>query len=337
MCLKKLIEDEEVSLVDGVLEGALGALGFGDEGSSVLGNTSQKVKEGIRTTQEKALVRSIRAKYVLGDLQNEAEISRYIASLTYTMGYNHQWRQAKTVSCILVSNTLIDILLSFHDAEDAQKLLWSALKARFEGVSTSSSQNIAFLSTEIKGSTLKQSTADRKYQKDILGCLKQGIYCYTHDDEDCCKWMRMLLEEIGIDGMVLGHFARECRFAKYQENRANGRKEKKIVAIEDSIKAWDLGKGELAQRGVNMFCMVTVLIHLIKDCDYRKNLQTTKPIKPKGNAGFKDTKTSLIETSSNRVETIVTSKETLGTARPRVPQAVLSQSTGRPYYPRMDK
>ncbi|GJR43994.1 putative ribonuclease H-like domain-containing protein [Tanacetum coccineum] len=32
----------------------------------------------------------------------------------------------------------------------------------------------------------------------------------------------------------LGHFARECRFAKYQENRANGRQEKKIVTIEDS-------------------------------------------------------------------------------------------------------
>ncbi|GKF91791.1 ribonuclease H-like domain-containing protein, partial [Tanacetum coccineum] len=31
----------------------------------------------------------------------------------------------------------------------------------------------------------------------------------------------------------LGHFARKCRFDKYQENRANGRKEKKIVAIED--------------------------------------------------------------------------------------------------------
>ncbi|GKC23187.1 ribonuclease H-like domain-containing protein, partial [Tanacetum coccineum] len=27
----------------------------------------------------------------------------------------------------------------------------------------------------------------------------------------------------------LGHFARECRFAKYQENRANGRNEKRIV------------------------------------------------------------------------------------------------------------
>ncbi|GJQ95839.1 putative ribonuclease H-like domain-containing protein [Tanacetum coccineum] len=32
----------------------------------------------------------------------------------------------------------------------------------------------------------------------------------------------------------LGHFARECRFAKYQENKANGRNEKRIVAIEDS-------------------------------------------------------------------------------------------------------
>ncbi|GJR63857.1 hypothetical protein Tco_0624278 [Tanacetum coccineum] len=31
-----------------------------------------------------------------------------------------------------------------------------------------------------------------------------------------------------------GIFARECRFAKYQENRANGRQEKKTVAIEDS-------------------------------------------------------------------------------------------------------
>ncbi|GKG32045.1 ribonuclease H-like domain-containing protein, partial [Tanacetum coccineum] len=32
----------------------------------------------------------------------------------------------------------------------------------------------------------------------------------------------------------LGHFAREYRFAKYQENKANGRNEKRIVAIEDS-------------------------------------------------------------------------------------------------------
>ncbi|GJX28100.1 ribonuclease H-like domain-containing protein [Tanacetum coccineum] len=32
----------------------------------------------------------------------------------------------------------------------------------------------------------------------------------------------------------LGHFARECKFAKYQANRANGSKEKRFVPIEDS-------------------------------------------------------------------------------------------------------
>ncbi|GJT26735.1 ribonuclease H-like domain-containing protein [Tanacetum coccineum] len=32
----------------------------------------------------------------------------------------------------------------------------------------------------------------------------------------------------------LGHFARECRFDKYYENRANGRTEKQIVSIDDS-------------------------------------------------------------------------------------------------------
>ncbi|GKB25463.1 putative ribonuclease H-like domain-containing protein, partial [Tanacetum coccineum] len=38
-----------------------------------------------------------------------------------------------------------------------------------------------------------------------------------------------------ITGKAEGsHFARECRFAKYQENRANGHNEKRIVAIEDS-------------------------------------------------------------------------------------------------------
>ncbi|GJS13727.1 putative ribonuclease H-like domain-containing protein [Tanacetum coccineum] len=68
----------------------------------------------------------------------------------------------------------------------------------------------------------------------------------THDDEDCCKLMKSidLKPKNGItfdkskiecfNCQKLGHFARECRFAKYQENKANGRNEKRIVAIEDS-------------------------------------------------------------------------------------------------------
>ncbi|GJR79041.1 putative ribonuclease H-like domain-containing protein [Tanacetum coccineum] len=41
-------------------------------------------------------------------------------------------------------------------------------------------------------------------------------------------------KKLTFDGKWLCHFARECRFAKYQENRANGHNEKRIVAIEDS-------------------------------------------------------------------------------------------------------
>ncbi|GJZ64268.1 hypothetical protein Tco_0620689 [Tanacetum coccineum] len=48
----------------------------------------------------------------------------------------------------------------------------------------------------------------------------------THDDEDLLLMMRVAMKKLTSDGM--------CRFAKYQENRANGHKEKKIVAIEDS-------------------------------------------------------------------------------------------------------
>ncbi|GJZ33859.1 hypothetical protein Tco_0579295 [Tanacetum coccineum] len=117
-----------------------------------------------------------------------------------------------------------------------------------KGVSNSNSKNIAFLSTEVKGSTLKQSTADpANIPKDIIICLKQGakllLNCafppmksyvrsfaqpanYAYElmmMKTCCKLMRMLWKKLDI----------LCRFAKYQENRANGRQEKRIVAIED--------------------------------------------------------------------------------------------------------
>ncbi|GJY02242.1 hypothetical protein Tco_0360394 [Tanacetum coccineum] len=107
-------------------------------------------------------------------------------------------------------------LLSFHDAEDA-KTLWSAIKARFgedanlkflekptisvacvyehelKGVSNSSSQNIAFLSTEIKGSTLKQSTADpenipKGYTQAASSKVQTAPNCASHSDEIICSF-----------------------------------------------------------------------------------------------------------------------------------------------------
>ncbi|GJY82292.1 putative ribonuclease H-like domain-containing protein [Tanacetum coccineum] len=184
--------------------------------------------------------------------------------------------------------------LEFDDLYNNLKVYEHELK----GVSTSSSQNIAFLSTEVKGSTLKQSTADpdnisKGYTQatsskvhtapkcashsDEIICsffAQQASMPTTHDDEDLLQIDEDAMEEIDIRWQVamitarirkfmrktgrpidlkpkngitfdkskiecfncqkLGHFARECRFAKYQENRANGRNEKRIVAIEDS-------------------------------------------------------------------------------------------------------
>ncbi|GKC15223.1 ribonuclease H-like domain-containing protein, partial [Tanacetum coccineum] len=184
--------------------------------------------------------------------------------------------------------------LEFDDLYNNLKVYEHELK----GVSNSSSQNIAFLSTEIKGSTLKQSTADSENipkgytqaasskvqtapncasHSDEIICsffAQQASMPTTHDDEDLLQIDEDAMEEIDIRWQVamitarirkfmrktgrpidlkpkngitfdkskiecfncqkLGHFARECRFSKYQENRANGRQEKKIVAIEDS-------------------------------------------------------------------------------------------------------
>ncbi|GKD00570.1 hypothetical protein Tco_1170844 [Tanacetum coccineum] len=100
-------------------------------------------------------------------------------------------------------------LLSFHDAEDA-KTLWSAIKARFgefddlynnlkvyehelKGVSNSSSQNIAFLSTEIKGSTLKQSTAEpenipKGYTQSCSSKVQTSPNVSSHSDEIICSF-----------------------------------------------------------------------------------------------------------------------------------------------------
>ncbi|GJT55218.1 hypothetical protein Tco_0990272 [Tanacetum coccineum] len=51
--------------------------------------------------------------------------------------------------------------------------------------------------------------------------------CLQIDDESYGRQMTS-------DGKKFGSFARECKFAKYQANKANGSKEKRIVPIEDS-------------------------------------------------------------------------------------------------------
>ncbi|GJV89490.1 hypothetical protein Tco_1533428, partial [Tanacetum coccineum] len=63
----------------------------------------------------------------------------------------------------------------------------------WKGVSISSSQNIAFLSTEIKGSTLKQSTADpetipKGYTQTALSKVQTAPNCASHSDEIICSF-----------------------------------------------------------------------------------------------------------------------------------------------------
>ncbi|GKA37143.1 ribonuclease H-like domain-containing protein [Tanacetum coccineum] len=220
----------------------------------------------------------------------DAKVSHEDANLKFLRSLPSVWH---VVATMIRGQPGLDEL-EFDDLYNNLKVYEHELK----GVSNSSSQNIAFLSTEIKGSTLKQSTADSENipkgytqaasskvqtapncasHSDEIICsffAQQASMPTTHDDEDLLQIDEDAMEEIDIRWQVamitarirkfmrktgrpidlkpkngitfdkskiecfncqkLGHFARECRFAKYQENRANGRKEKKIVAIEDS-------------------------------------------------------------------------------------------------------
>ncbi|GKA73625.1 hypothetical protein Tco_0779927 [Tanacetum coccineum] len=62
-----------------------------------------------------------------------------------------------------------------------------------KGVSNSSSQNIAFLSTEVKGSTLKQSTANpanipKGYTQAASSKVQTAPNCASHSDEIICSF-----------------------------------------------------------------------------------------------------------------------------------------------------
>ncbi|GJT60309.1 putative ribonuclease H-like domain-containing protein [Tanacetum coccineum] len=95
--------------------------------------------------------------------------------------------------------------------------------------------------------------------------------------------------------------------------------------------------------------------HLIKDCNlHERTFKQTQTHKPKGTQGSRDTRS--VWNNANRVNhsnfsrnsryphqrksfipsAVLTREGLKSTARPEVPHAVLSQSTGRPYHPRMD-
>ncbi|GKF25888.1 hypothetical protein Tco_0081782, partial [Tanacetum coccineum] len=74
---------------------------------------------------------------------------------------------------------------------------WFPLKSKpsfhLKGVSNSSSQNIAFLSTEVKGSTLKQSTVElthipKGYTQDTSSKVQTAPKCASHSDEIICSF-----------------------------------------------------------------------------------------------------------------------------------------------------
>ncbi|GJX72585.1 ribonuclease H-like domain-containing protein [Tanacetum coccineum] len=129
--------------------------------------------------------------------------------------------------------------LDFDDLYNNLKVYEHELK----GVSNSNSQNIAFLSTEVKGSTLKQSTAEpahipKGYTQAISSKVPTAPNCVSHSDEIICSFFAqqasMPTTHDDEDLLQIDEDAMEEIDIRWQESRANGRNEKRIVAIEDS-------------------------------------------------------------------------------------------------------
>ncbi|GJS04249.1 ribonuclease H-like domain-containing protein [Tanacetum coccineum] len=216
-----------------------------------------------------------RFQHILSMLElHDATVSIEDANLKFLRSLPSVWH---VVATMIRGQPGLDEL-DFDDLYNNLKVYEHELK----GVSNSNSQNIAFLSTEVKGSTLKQSTAEpahipKGYTQAISSKVPTAPNCVshsdeiicsffaqqasmptTHDDEDLLQIDEDAMEEIDIRWQVamitarirkfmrktgrsidlkpkngitfdkskiecfncqkLGHFARECRFAKYQEN-----------------------------------------------------------------------------------------------------------------------
>ncbi|GJR54541.1 putative ribonuclease H-like domain-containing protein [Tanacetum coccineum] len=110
--------------------------------------------------------------------------------------------------------------LDFDDLYNNLKVYEHEIK----GASSSSSQNIAFLSAENKSSTSNEV---------ICSFFTQQASIPQTFSEDLSQIDKYALKEIDIRWQ-LGYFVRQCKFAKYQANKAIGNKERKFVPIQDS-------------------------------------------------------------------------------------------------------
>ncbi|GJX48191.1 ribonuclease H-like domain-containing protein [Tanacetum coccineum] len=146
-----------------------------------------------------------RFQHILSMLElHDATVSIEDANLKFLRSLPSVWH---VVATMIRGQPGLDEL-DFDDLYNNLKVYEHELK----GVSNSSSPNIAFMSTEVKGSTLKQSTAEptnipKGYTQAASSKVPTAPNYASHSDEI---------------------------ISKYQENRANGRNEKRIVAIEDS-------------------------------------------------------------------------------------------------------
>ncbi|GKD85003.1 hypothetical protein Tco_1356157 [Tanacetum coccineum] len=115
----------------------------------------------------------------------DAKVSHEDANLKFLRSLPFVWH---VVATMIRGQPGLDEL-EFDDLYNNLKVYEHELK----GVSNSSSQNIAFLSTEIKGNTLKQSTADpenipKGYTQAASSKMQTVPNCASHSDEIICSF-----------------------------------------------------------------------------------------------------------------------------------------------------
>ncbi|GJW24007.1 hypothetical protein Tco_0037818 [Tanacetum coccineum] len=233
--------------------------------------------------------------------------------------------------------------------------LYNNLKVTSRQSTADDSEIITKGYAQASSSKLKE-TLNSSFNSDEIICsffAQQASMPETHDDEDLLQIDDDAMEEIDIRWQVamitarirkkLGHFARECKFAKYQANRANGSKEKRIVPIEDSNSKALVAKdsqGEIDWTKEFDDDPMDLSVDWSEEADNAPvalALMATSST-DSSNSDAPSSKKVFYPISSTYKGRPNVSKAVLSqsTARPYFPRPVFSTSTGRPYYPRMD-